>query len=288
MKKQVRFFIFFALISFYTHASHIIGAQIGYEYIGNTSGVTNQYQIILKIFADGSPGTIGLGNTTTIRATSSCSPEIIATLNRDSNTVLVDSLGHCVLSFYDVDIHTYRGTVTLPVTCHDWVFSYDACCRTPGITNLISPASEGIHVDAFLDNTLKNNNSAMFTLAPVFTACIGKPALIPQGVMESDGDSVVYELIAPNTISPAGSSSVSYVSPYSATYPLSTSPANSFFIDSTNAVLSFTPALTAYSQLTILAREYTYDQKYPVMVSHRHCYPRLAYYYLCKLQPRLC
>src|ERR1019366_4370533 len=33
----------------------------------------------------------------------------------------------------------YIDTVTLPLACTDWIFSFDVCCRTAGITTLQDP-----------------------------------------------------------------------------------------------------------------------------------------------------
>src|SRR6185295_11155748 len=71
--------------------------------------------------------------------------------------------------------YAYQGTVTLPVRCSDWVFSYQVCCRNCAITTMTQPSpcntntvTTNIYVEATLNNlAVDNNNSPVFLTNPV-------------------------------------------------------------------------------------------------------------------------
>ncbi|MEX2590218.1 MAG: hypothetical protein WD334_08430, partial [Chitinophagales bacterium] len=101
-------------------------------------------------------------------------------------------------------VYFYCGTITLPSQCPDWVVGYSVCCRNSGVTNLSSPGSEDQYVYSTINNTTNPNtsqpycnNSPVFTSPPTSYVCSGQPFNYNHGVIDIDGDSLVYTSIAP-------------------------------------------------------------------------------------------
>lgn len=96
----------------------------------------------------------------------------------------------------------YKGEVTIPKKCSDWVFSYqleggaNAETRSALITNLINPEFESLYVEATLNNTFACNSSPNFLQMPVGYFC-NVPSSFSLGVDNPEADSTVFSLMQP-------------------------------------------------------------------------------------------
>ncbi|MGB0839690.1 MAG: hypothetical protein ACPGXL_06095, partial [Chitinophagales bacterium] len=98
-----------------------------------------------------------------------------------------------------VERYVYKGLVLLPESCTDWVFSYRqemGETRSATISNLESPELFPIYVEARLNNLLGCNNSPSFAASPVSYFC-NQNSIYNSGVVETDGDSLVFSLVVP-------------------------------------------------------------------------------------------
>lgn len=148
----------------------------------------------------------------------------------------------------------YSTTVNLPSEQSDWVFSYSVCCRNCAITTIQSPcaATSVLYVEAKLNNLNGICNSApVFTNKPVAYVCLGQNYSYNHGVIDQDGDSLAYSLIAPKT---SALGAVNFIAPYSINNPISSS--TPFSLDPLTGDLNFTPSQLQIGILAILVKEY--------------------------------
>lgn len=208
-------------------ASHAQSADISYRCLGG-----NQYQVSLSFYRDCAG--VNAPTTATVNITSaSCGQNLTATLSPipgtgiDVSPICNQLTTQCSGGTYPgVQEFIYRGVITLPVQCTDWVFSFNLCCRNASIGTIVNPSAENIYVEAHLNNlNYPCNSSPTFSNAPIPFVCVGQPYCFNNGSSDIDGDSLSYTLITPAT---SATSTVTYNTPYSAIQPLSSSPLVSF------------------------------------------------------------
>ncbi|MES2620995.1 MAG: hypothetical protein V4615_09085, partial [Bacteroidota bacterium] len=169
-------------------ASHAMGADLSYECI---DPATNTYKVVLRFYRDcfgiSQPATITLNY-----SSPSCGQSGSVTLNPEACQPNTNGGSPCEVSplcnasilqstcnggtLPGVQAFTYTATITLPQNCPDWTFRFNECCRNDLITNLVSPSSEDIYIEATLNNTLGGcNSSPVFTTLPVPFICANQP-----------------------------------------------------------------------------------------------------------------
>lgn len=154
--------------------------------------------------------------------------------------------------FTGIQEYVYRGIVTLSGPCADWTFNYNLCCRNLAITNIDNPGQTYMYIYATLNNTTGIcNNSPTFSNKPVPFACLGQQFCFNHGAYDVDGDSLVYSLITPYD-SPG--LPISYLPQFSATNPLSSSPAMTF--NTMTGDICMTPTALEVTVMAVLVQEY--------------------------------
>ncbi len=152
----------------------------------------------------------------------------------------------------------YRAVVTLPSARADWVFSYSVCCRNCTITTISNPcaANSTLYVEAKLNNILAPcNSSPTFSNIPIAFVCTGQNFNYNHGVLDPDGDSLVYSLITPKT---TATSTVSFIAPANVNNPIASS--TPFTVNAATGDLNFTPSQTQIGVMAILVNEYRNNQ----------------------------
>lgn len=242
---------------FNTKATHISGANLTYKWING-----NTYEINLTLYRDCS----GIAAPTSVSVTYnslSCGYNLNVMLNSlpftgleitrpcDSTTSICNGGINPGVQKYE-----YTGIVTLPAACSDWVFGYTICCRNCAITTLSYTPNNcagvpGTYVEATLDNLqAPGNSSPVFTNNPLYFYCIGQPMHYNLGVVDADGDSLVYSFINPRSSS---TNSVTFNAGYSATNPITSAPAISL---SSSGNISVQPVSPEVGVMAILVQEY--------------------------------
>lgn len=145
----------------------------------------------------------------------------------------------------------YIADVTLPVRCADWHFFTSVSNRNAAITTILNPDDYALYVEAFLNNTTSENNSPTFSNAPIAFECIGQTNNFNQGVIDADGDSLVYSFITPRK---DGNTNLVYKSGYSVINPIVSSPPVS--INSINGDITMTPVQSDIASVAVLIKEY--------------------------------
>lgn len=148
----------------------------------------------------------------------------------------------------------YAANITLPQNCTDWIVGVAEAARNASINTINNPGNTNLYVYARIDNTNSyNNNSAVFSTIPTAYLCVGQPATYNLGAVDPDGDSLAFQLISPLQ---AWNSPVSFISPYNATYPIATTPANSFGFNPLTSQMTFVPSTVQRGVLAVLVKEY--------------------------------
>lgn len=222
----------------HANGSHAMGADLSYKCLGN-----GQYEVTLRFYRDCAG--ISAPNTLSVTAVSGCTGQTAtATLQpfgqsfalevtplcpplRQCSDCNSNPPANCPVPLYPgVEVYTYKGILTLPSQCANWQVSYNLCCRNARITNLQSPGSQDMFLQVLINNANGLcNNSPDFTELPTPYICKNQPYNYNHGVIEPDGDSLVYELIPPMT---TGGAAIGYNSPYTVNQPLSTLTGFSF------------------------------------------------------------
>jgi len=249
----ISFIVFFIQNQNEVHASHAQSADITYKCIGG-----NQYEISLSFYRD-CAGVAAPGSVSINLSSVSCNQNFNAVLNPINGTGL-DITPVCNTqqtqcqggSVPGVQEFIYRGNVTLPQKCSDWVFSFTLCCRNASITTIVNPSAENIYVQATLDNlNFTCNNSPSFSNAPIPFICVGQNFCFNHGATDIDGDSLTYTLVAPGT---SPNTTVTYINPFSPTQPLYSSPPVTF--NSQTGDICMTSTQIQVTVLAVLVREF--------------------------------
>lgn len=206
-----------------SYASHMAGADLTYTYLGN-----NQYRVTYTMYRDCSgisaPSTEYLAvrsNTCGLSTTSITMNPIPGTgqeISLNCPGVSTTCNGGTAPGFQQWQ---YSAIVTLTSQCPDWQFYVTDCCRN-NATTLSNSSGADLYIDAYLNNTTINNNSPTFSNFPVAYTCIGQNNFYNHGVIDVDGDSLVYSFIAPRS---GENTNVIYATGYSISSPITSSPA---------------------------------------------------------------
>ncbi len=234
---------FLTLAGTSSFASHVAGGDFSYECIG-----PNQYRVTLKLFKDCAG--IALGNTISITVSQSCtgtSQALTLTLqdpNTGTNCTAPDpatcaveisqlcpgdqlnSTCHAGGTFPGMLMYKYSAVVTLPSLCDSWTFGYTLSARNCSsnlqiCTGIGQTSGQDFHTEAQLFSaTAPCNNSPIFTSQPIPYVCANQLVNYNFGVIEPDGDSLVYSLVSAQT---ALNTNALYTAPYTPTDPLPSS-----------------------------------------------------------------
>ena len=251
-----------------SEASHIIGGDIQYKYVGDSSGVPNQYRIKLVIYREQSGATLGTSQTVSV-ASASCGSTQSITCN-----LAVPEFSAALYGAYDCIpqssavftpmVNIYVGYVILNQQCPDYKFSWTLCCRPGGITGITGSAGVGFYFEAELNNTLGYNSSPAFLSRPISYICIGGYINYLQNATEPNGDSLQYELIPARDNGP--NASVPYAAGFSFMQPIHTAPIGPFLLNQKTGNISFVANTAETSVIAIRVNEYRFDSTFFVWV----------------------
>jgi len=246
-------------------ASHLSGGDIQYRYIGDSTGVARQYEVLLRIYRDQSG--IAMGNTQTVYINSSCySQQSLTVTLLPGSGGIAPTLFDCVTpssSTKTLEIYAYKGIVTLPGNCSNFNFSWNQCCRPGGIDNINGSngfGSDGFYFDAFLNNTLGQNSSPIFVSEPVRAFCVNNPFNWKQTVIEADGDSIHFSMIKCRENAYPGTD-INFDAGWTASQPVTSSYFN---INPSTGLITFLPTMAEIDVAAVLVEEYRYDSLYGV------------------------
>lgn len=260
--------LIFFVFSFNVNASHIVGGDIYYNYLGN-----NQYRIFISVFRDclsngadfDSPLPLGIFlNSTNAMVQSHDVPY------SGKNNVPVTFNNPCVIPPSNIctENSIYSIVVTLPPAPGGYRVAYVRCCRGPNINNLVNPDDTGLTLTVNIPGVENNgyqNSSPRFNSYPPMLLCNNDQLVFNHSASDPDGDQLVYSLATPyrggtpNNPMPVPTPAppyvpVSWLGGFSQAQPLG--PGSSIAINSTTGVLTASPNLTGRYVVGIRVDEY--------------------------------
>lgn len=279
--KNSFFFLFIGLlIGFNALGSHVAGAEIFYRYIGDSTGVANQYEITLKVYRDATNG-IGFNtNTEDVCIKSNCFTTFSATLSRIlppiaqqynptapgiiDRGILVPGLYECQSQITrDITMHVFRGTTTIPGGCTQDISIFWELNARNASDNLVNSNLSTFYVESILNRRLGNNNSPQFVTPAAKSFCVGSPFVWVQAASEEDGDSIRYAFGHPQRYTGFGCGGTPVNEVFQAGYtvnsPLTPFPGTSIVVNPNNGSFSFTPGAIESVVLRVDCEEYRYD-----------------------------
>jgi gliding motility-associated-like protein len=257
MKLRILYILLgFLLINFSSFSSHISGGEITYECLGG-----NSFRITLGLYRDCSG--INVGTTASIRFANTCGLNNPANLNL--NKINNPNSGQQVTEISQIcqpminlttcnggnlpgmQLIYYSGIVTFPAVCNSWELYHSSGARNTTV-NLVGQSS--YYYGATINSaTAPCNNAPYFTGHQTPYVCAGQPVNYNYGVIETDGDSLVYTLISALTSS--STNTVTYVAPHSGTTPIP-----GIILDQSTGQLTFTPTQVGGFVVAVRITEY--------------------------------
>ncbi|NNF02159.1 MAG: hypothetical protein HKN22_05705, partial [Bacteroidia bacterium] len=256
LKLAVLFSLLAVAIPDISKATHIMGSDLTYECLG-----PNQYLVRLKLFRDCnginpnfsypvnySSATCGVN--ASVNVVRQGTPQDITPLCPGLNSECAGGSGS---SPYGVQEWIYEGVLNLPAGCgDDWVISWQRCCRNNAVTTLNNPGNNTFYVATSLDNTqVLCNSSPEFLTSPTPFTCINEVFNYNHGVVDPDGDSLVFSL---GSCMQNPTTTVQYLAGYGPTSELSTT--GPITINSITGDISFTPNMVQVGVMCVLVEEY--------------------------------
>ncbi len=258
MKFFYRKFLTALLLLFFAHgviASHIMGGYLSYKYISG-----NTYQIKLTLFRecngqtlfDGEPSApimyaiLGLSESSTAQFLGSWElPAPVVT----NVAAVYDSACSNVNSRYCISKGVYTDTIILPDTTIAYTITYQRCCLSNYVVNVVQLNEAGETFCITIPPThLFANNSPVFDSFPAVLYYVNQPLTYHVSANDADGDSLVYSLCAPYTggspIDPAPTPSsppytnMEWLAPYSLSNLMGGTPLS---LDSLSGIITATP-----------------------------------------------
>jgi gliding motility-associated-like protein len=264
--KQILLFLAFAICGF-AQASHIVGGDIYYDYIGN-----NQYQVYLTLYRD-------------CRSDGAEFDDPLYLTVYDENKTLYENKevsfpgsiqlpvvfnNPCVTPPNDICVEkaVYVSTLTLPPRKGGYTISYQRCCRGPKVRNITIPDDAGLTLTTHVPGSetgFSVNSSPRFKNYPPLLLCNNDELVFDHLATDPDGDQLVYSLVTPNS----GASSadpkpdqapppvypkVNWAGGFSQSNPLG--PGATISLDGQTGLLKASPELTGFFVIGIRVQEF--------------------------------
>lgn len=280
--RRVLFHCLLLLFCFRLSASHIVGGEMIYDYLGPGS-----YRVTLKIYRDCLNGMApfdGLPDNNNV-----ITPAIIYIFDGSGNYVTQDTLGLPVITQVPSSINNpcitspnlvcieegvYTATLSITPPTGGYYLVYQTCCRSAATLNLLNPTTLGASYFSFIPGpeVAAVNSSPRFTRLPPLYLCDGIPINFNHVATDPDGDMLVYSLCPPYQgsdpccrYSPTCSPNcppnnsppyppVNFISPFTSSYPLASSPALN--INASTGLLDGIPTLQGNWAVGVQVQEF--------------------------------
>jgi len=266
MKKYILICFLLIVSGFQAKASHIIGGEIYYDYLGN-----NNYRIYIAIYRDcnstGAPFDAPM-ILTVFNAANQQYQNFEVPFNGSQNLPVIFS-NPCVSPPNNIcaERAIYEIVINLPPSAGGYNVSYQRCCRGPNVTNLNNPEDTGLTLTTHINGTASNalvNSTPRFTNYPPLVLCNNEDLNFDHSATDPDGDQLIYELVtpfagatdfqpAPNPIPPPPYNQVAWAPGFNAAGPLGT--AANITINPTTGHLFADPELLGLFVVGIRVRE---------------------------------
>ncbi len=290
MRKKVLFLIYlFASITGF--ASHIVGADFYYRYVGYIAATGSQrYEVTLKLYRSTGAGSSALGASyqMAIWRNSAAAPTTYARWANTTTCWVLDSVNNrskviaptCISSGVSIQEGTYKMSnngnpayLDIPNDTLDYFLGWGASARVGTILNIQNPTGTGLscYTQIPKNNVYKNSNP-VYLNSPVSFFCVGRSSTFNQNAYDPDGDSLSFSIVQPYNVANNGTTCnpfpaatpPAYVSTTNPTvnpngYSFPNSPlgtASSVSINSFTGEISVTPAAVGVYIIAVAVKEY--------------------------------
>lgn len=247
-------FVFLLLQHVSSFASHIFGGELLYTCINDTT-----YRLTLTFYGD-------CGSDKQIFSSLNIATPVVAIyrdnyfqdtvrltgteLGTEVSPVCPDQINNTKCrggTLPGVQRFIYSRVITVPTRSKNWRFIFTGdngdtaadAGRSQSITNIIGEnGSTVIQLEAFLDNSLNNNSSPVYSTIPTPFYCVNIEQQYNQGALDADGDSIAFSLV-PAKNARTGKE-VGYIFPFSGAAPVSTNT-GAFNFNAINGQMTFVP-----------------------------------------------
>ena len=264
--KKIYFILYFTVsLLVRSYASHIVGGEITYTYLGN-----DVYHIKLKVYRDCNPtvtGTyddplaLGIFNNTSLVT-------VVDIIFPGSNPVNDPVLASCIIPPDNVcvELAIYETDLTLPPIPGGYDIVYQRCCRNYTTVNLGNPNETGATFTTHINpsNTVINNAATFTSLPPIFL-CVNTPFNYDHSAIDIDGDDLVYSFCdpydggdamnpVPNPPNPPPYLPILWGASFGTNYQIAANP--QFAIDANTGVITGTPIQFGQYVVGVSVKEY--------------------------------
>jgi gliding motility-associated-like protein len=284
----VLFLVFFAGK---TSATHIVGGEMYYDFIGGSA-----YKVTLKLYRD------CINGQAPFDGQNGAAAALLHIFNASGNLVQQLDMGVPVVTNVPPSINNpciqtpggicveegkYVLNVTLPPLAGGYKLVYQRCCRNNSILNIVTPGGTGSSYQAFIPGPelALTNSSPRYNNFPQIFICNGLNITFDHKATDPDGDVLVYSLCSPfngldgccpiitiPAMAPGSSfcnnppaicptvaaappyAFVNFVPPYSGSYPIASNP--SLAINSSSGFLNGKPNINGQWVVGICVEEW--------------------------------
>jgi len=248
-------------------ASHIVGGDIYYDYLGG-----NSYRFYITLYRDCNSTGAQYDNPLQLAVYISSNSLIYNVAIPFPGSVILPVIFNnpCVVPPSDICVEKaiYSTVIDLPPTPGGYTVTYQRCCRGPNVTNLVNPDDTGITLTTHVPGSETGatvNSSPRFTNYPPLLLCNNDDLVFNHVATDPDGDQLVYSLVtpfagasglnpAPNPAPPPGYFPVQWAGGFGATNPLG--PGATITIDPTTGMLNASPQMLGLFVVGIRVQEY--------------------------------
>jgi len=183
------------------YAKHIIGGDITYVCLGETSPGYKTWRFTMHIYRDcyGGGADFDLPAAIAIYQGTETNNSLYSALSvfYEDYTRLIPDTPQCVsnIPIVCVEEAIYTFEEELPVLTNESFFIvYQRCCRNETITNLIMPGDVGATytIELTPEAMAANNNSPVFVNFPPIIICNNLPLKFDHSAIDADGDILIY------------------------------------------------------------------------------------------------
>jgi gliding motility-associated-like protein len=271
--KRIFLFTFFLLgFYFFSKASHVVGGEFSYEYLGG-----NNYRITFYLYRDclnGRPDALIDDKTSTFGVfnLSTNTWENKGIENEQFNNVIPNTFSNeCLKNPPNVCLNAMKFVFikNLPPNTAGYQIIYQRCCRNDAENmNNAGGSTVGSTFYTFIKPQFGSNSSAVFINYPPQVICINNPLLYNNSAIDPDGDSLSYALCeakdysninnkpnpTPAELEPPPYPNIPYSFGYSASNPMKGNP--NISINATTGIITGTPNLQGRYVVTICCTEW--------------------------------
>ncbi|MFT7155939.1 MAG: gliding motility-associated-like protein [Parvicella sp.] len=264
------------------YATHLVGGNLGYEFIGIFSG-QYRYKVVLTTYTNCGPSSNFTTSEDPINDIGIYEHDLSNDPQNGGDKNFLTTVPMVMVQDFEIEPNqasncsvglntcirkgVYEGFVDLPLNFEGYHAFYERCCRNNSIVNLIPSESMAFH--CYISPPLLQNSSPIFTDDPVPFLCVGDTTTILNSAFDPDGDLLTFSFVHPyNGYSNAGNPApnapqptlqwtiptVQYAAGYSVNAPFGAGGGQS--INATSGLTSYFPASVGDYVVAVEIKEY--------------------------------